>query len=154
MSWLASGDDQRAVVGQLPGIAKPYFALELSLWNQPHLPAQVLELCRLRLAQLHRCTAEFERREQVLAQEKRAALSRWECSEHFTAAERACLAFTEVYAMDAQALTDQHAATVKQHFGDAGLVMLVEALGVLDGMTRLTLLWQLGPASGHEKVRQ
>jgi hypothetical protein len=53
------------------------------------------------------------------------------------------LAFTEVYAMDAQALTDTLAADVKTHFGDAGLVLLVEALGILDGMTRLSLLWQL-----------
>jgi hypothetical protein len=65
------------------------------------------------------------------------------------------LAFTEVYAMDTQALTDQHAQAVKRHFGDAGLVLLVEALGILDGMTRLSLLWQLpakvdqSPASGQ-----
>ena len=48
--------------------------------------------------------------------------------------------------MDAQALTDELADAVKAHFGDAGLVLLVEALGILDGMTRLSLLWQL-PAS-------
>jgi hypothetical protein len=45
--------------------------------------------------------------------------------------------------MDAQALTDEHAEAVKSHFGDAGMVLLVEALGILDGMTRLSLLWQL-----------
>ncbi|HEY6132172.1 MAG TPA: hypothetical protein VIV27_09140, partial [Halioglobus sp.] len=70
-------------------------------------------------------------------------LTRWNSDHSFSAAERACLAFTEVYAMDAQAVTDELAAAVKAHFGDAGLVLLVEALGVLDGMTRLSLLWQL-----------
>jgi acetylglutamate kinase len=53
--------------------------------------------------------------------------------------------------MDAQALTDEHAAEVKAHLGDAGLVLLVEALGILDGMTRLSLLWQL-PANTAQQI--
>jgi hypothetical protein len=50
--------------------------------------------------------------------------------------------------MDTQAITDELAEAVKLHVGDAGLVLLVEALGILDGRTRLSLLWQL-PASIH-----
>lgn len=147
MGWLAGGDDRRAIVGQLPDIAPPYFALEQSLWHQPHLPVALLELCRLRLAQLHRCEAELARTGCDLPEGTRDALTRWESSQQFSAAERACLAFAEVYAMDARALTDEHAAAVKQHFGDAGLVLLIEALGVFDGMARLSLLWQLQPAN-------
>ena len=52
-----------------------------------------------------------------------------------------------MYAMDAQSITDEQARAVQHHHGDAGLVALVEALGVFDGMTRLSLLWQL-PSSG------
>jgi len=145
MPWVSSGGDRREIVGELPDIAAPYFELEQSLWSQSHLPVDILELCRLRLAQLHRCDAELARTEQDLSAEKRAALTQWEQSKLFSAADRACLAFTEVYAMDAQALSDEHAGAVKEHFGDAGLVTLVEALGILDGMTRLSLLWQLRP---------
>lgn len=146
MAWLSSGTDRDAVIGELPGLARRFRLLHRSLWSQPHLPAELLELCRLRLAQLHRCNAEFARCEVALTGEKRSVLARWEAGDHFSAAERACLAFTEVYAMDAQALTDEHADAVKHHFGDAGLVTLVEALGVLDGTIRLALLWQLdGP---------
>lgn len=145
MSWLGNGNDRRDIVRALPDIAGPYLALEQSLWRQPHLPDDTLELCRLRLAQLHRCAVELERTEQALPQAQRAALAQWEQSEQFSAAERACLAFTEVYAMDAQALTDEHAGAVKEHFGDAGLVLLVEALGIFDGRMRITLLWQLQP---------
>jgi len=144
MGWLSSGTDRDAVLGELPGLAGPYRALNDALWSQPHLPAEILELCRLRLAQLHRCDVEFERSEIELPPARRAALARWATADQFSAAERACLAFTEVYAMDAQALTDEHAGEVKQHFGAAGLVLLVEALGILDGMARLSLLWQLG----------
>jgi len=78
-------------------------------------------------------------------------LTRWESDNCFSVAERACLAFTEVYAMDVQALTDEQADAVKTHFGDAGLVLLVEALGIFDGMTRLSLLWRL-PATVQRKT--
>ena len=121
------------------------------LWTQPHLPAEVLELCRLRLAQLHRCAVEMQRHDCELPADKRNNLASWNTHGSISAAERACLAFTEVYAMDAQALTDEHAAEVKAHFGDAGLVLLVEALGILDGMTRLSLLWQL-PANTAQQT--
>ena len=143
MAWLSNGNDYEALIGELPDLAGPWFALRESLWTQPHIPREILELCRLRLAQLHRCDAEFTRREVELPDARRAALARWESAAEFSAAARACLAFTEVYAMDAQALTDDHAAAVKEHFGDAGLVLLVEALGILDGGVRLALLWQL-----------
>lgn len=145
MSWISTGGDRRSIVGELTEIAAPYLALEQSLWHQPHLPAEVLELCRLRLAQLHRCAVELARTGWEIPEEKKAALTHWERSELFTAADRGCLAFTEVYAMDAQALTDDHAAAVKAHFGDAGLVLLVEALGLLDGAMRVSLLWALSP---------
>ena len=142
----ASFENRGAMLGELPDLAAPFAALYQSLWQQPHLPAAVLELCRLRLAQLHRCEVELRRRECELAMGKRDCLAQWENDEQFTAAERACLGFTEVYAMDAQALTDADAEAVKSYFGDAGLVLLIEALGIFDGMTRLSLLWQLSDA--------
>jgi len=144
MTWLSDNSGREAVIGELPGLAGPYFSLCRSLWTQPHLPPEILEVCRLRLAQLHRCDVEFARSEIELPAARRTGLARWESGDAFSAAERACLAFTEVYAMDAQALTDEHAEAVKQHFGDAGLVLLVEALGILDSMSRLALLWQTG----------
>ncbi len=149
MPWITPGGDRRDrfddMAGELPDLAAPYFALQRSLWDQSHLPVEILELCRLRLAQLHRCDVEVARTELDILKEKRDALTQWEQSELFSAADRACLAFAEVYAMDAQALTDEHAGAVKEHFGDAGLVLLVEALGIFDGRTRVSLLWQLQP---------
>ena len=143
MVWISSGNDRASTIAVLPEIAGSFAALYAALWTQPHLPAPVLELCRLRLAQLHQCAVEIERSDCALAADKYANLAHWNTHRSFTDAERACLAFTEVYAMDTQALTDELAAAVKVHFGDAGLVLLVEALGILDGMTRLSLLWQL-----------
>jgi alkylhydroperoxidase family enzyme len=151
MSWLSSGNDRESTIRVLPDIAASFTALYQSLWVQPHLPAEVLELCRLRLAQLHRCAVEWQRNDCEIPPDKRNHLAQWNTHSLFFDAERACLAFTEVYAMDTQALTDELAAAVKAHFGDAGLVMLVEALGIFDGMTRLSLLWQL-PADSKNPV--
>ena len=146
MGWVSSADDRDSTIGELAELAAPFSALYESLWTQRHVPADVLELCRLRLAQLHQCAVELQRREVEIPIEKSKRLAQWDTDSSFSPAERACLAFTEVYAMDVQALTDQHADAVKIHFGDAGLVLLVEALGILDGMTRLSLLWQLTAA--------
>jgi alkylhydroperoxidase family enzyme len=139
--------NRNAMLGELPDIAVPFTALYQSLWHQSHLPNEVLELCRLRLAQLHRCEVEWQRSEMELAPGKKGSLARWDTDEEFSDAERACLAFTEVYAMDAQALTDVQAEAVKSHFDDGGLVLLIEALGIFDGMTRLSLLWQLSDSA-------
>ncbi len=147
MSWLA-GDDRQSIIGYLPALAEPFSKRYQSPLSQPHLPPAVLELCRLRLAQLHGSEVEWRRREVTLAPGAAQALDHWESSELFGGNLRACLAFTEVYAMDAQALTDAHADMVKSYYGEAGLVLLVEALGILDGMTRLSLLWQLPVQEG------
>lgn len=143
MVWVSAGLDRDATIRVVPDIAASFNKLYQALWTQPHLPADVLELCRLRLAQLHQCPLELQRHDAAVADDKRNNLAQWNSHDSFSNAERACLAFTEVYAMDAQAITDELAAAVKSHYGDSGLVLLVEALGILDGMTRLSLLWQL-----------
>ena len=152
MGWVSSGDDRDSTIGELAELAAPFSALYGSLWTQRHVPADVLELCRLRLAQLHQCAVELQRREVEIPIEKSKRLAQWDTDSSFSPAEGACLAFTGVYAMDVQALTDQHADAVKIHFGDAGLVLLVEALGILDGMTRLSLLWQLRANTGQPQA--
>jgi alkylhydroperoxidase family enzyme len=152
MGWISAGDSRATTLGVLPEMAERFDALYRALWTQHHIPAATLELCRLRLAQLHRCAVELQRSDGDIPSRQRDNLARWESDGSFSAAERACLAFTEVYAMDVQALTDELAEDVKVHFGAAGLVLLVEALGILDGMTRLSLLWQLPARNGQRDV--
>lgn len=139
-NWVNGRSDYAGVVAELPTILPAYEALYASFWQQSHIDTQCLELCRLRLAQLHRCEPEWFGHACTVSAAQREALANWPGSELFSAAHRACLAFAEVYAMDAQAITDDQAEAVKSHYGDAGLVALIEALGVFDGMTRLTLM--------------
>ena len=132
-------------MGVLPDIARGFERLYGSFWEQPHVPATTLELCRLRLAQIHRCQRSRVLREVQLPQQQIEQLPNWPVSELFSPGERAALEFAEMYAMDTGAITDEQVAEVKRFHGDAGLVTLIEALGVFDGRIRLGLLWQLPP---------
>lgn len=133
----------KGMLGELPAIGPAYQALYRSLWQQPHLPTQTLALCRLRLAQLHGDDAGASYAAGDMEPGVVQALPDWPNSDVITAAEKACLGFAEVYAMDAQAISDDLADAVKAHHGDNGLVMLIEALGIFDGAARLARLWDL-----------
>jgi hypothetical protein len=133
-------DLQLAVAG---GPAASFARLSGSLWQQPYLTAELLELCRLTLARLHRDEIEIAavnphvphgqpaapRRAAVLAGATYRSLA-------FSPAEKAVLLFSECYALDAQSIADEVAQEAKQHLGEPGLVFLIEALGCLDARIR------------------
>ena len=143
MSWLSPQQTWRNILDELPVIGDKFQPFYDSFWHLPQLPAQTVELCRLRVAQLHQNSVEFDRSAIEIPAAQREALANWNRDEHFSAAERACLAFTEVYTMDVSAITDALADDVKTCLGDAGLVALVQALGLYYGRTRIAQLWQL-----------
>jgi hypothetical protein len=95
-------------------------AIWRALKSQQHLPPSALRACCERLAVLH-------------------GLSSVRTTPR-DAGEAAVLEFTEIYAQDPGALTDELAAAVRAHYGDAGLVALVEALGLCDARLRLERL--------------
>ena len=154
MTWFSNTSSRDATIAQSKVLAEPFKRFYSSFWQLPYIPAQTLELCRLRIAALHQCDAEWQREEVSLAGPLRDELSQWNKSQEFSAAEKAALAFTEVYTMDPQSISDDHADAVKAHYGDAGLVALIEALGVFYGLTRVAHLWDLSPEEGKEVYRE
>ncbi len=117
-----------------------------AIWNQPHVPAAILELCRLNLARLHRAEAELAMRmplAQSLDEEKIQSLLRenWMTDPRFSASERAVLNFTEWYHVDPQSIPDQVANEVIAHLGQSGFVALIEALGFIDGRIRIAMIY-------------
>ncbi|MCY1465686.1 hypothetical protein D9M71_838730 [compost metagenome] len=101
-------------------------------------------MCRLRLAQMHCATAELELRRDVdldPAKVQDLVAGKNLSNDRFSEGELAALELTEFYAMDPAAITDEVAASVKQHFGEPGLVCLVEALGFIEGRIRLALMF-------------
>ena len=123
-------------------MARRHEALWQAVWQQSYIPAHLLELCRVRLAQLHGATCELQAQSPVGVRADPDGVT--------SVPERAALEFAEVYGQDPQAITDELAAAVKAHFGEPGLVALIEALGVIDGRIRLGMM--LGPLLATESA--
>lgn len=109
---------------------------------------RLLELCRVRTAQLLGCAAEVSARtpaatEAGLDEETVAAVAAWPTSPRFDARDRAALAFTEAYLIDVASLSDDTAAALRDHLGDAGLVDFVDALLVVEQRIRLRTAWSV-----------
>ena len=104
----------------------------------------LLELARLRIATLLGNTAESARRTSAarkagLGETQVADLSSWPTSSEFGSRERACLALTEQFVMDANGVTDGQVAQVTEHLGAAGCYAFVEAVSVLETFQRACL---------------
>lgn len=125
-------------------LARDFDRVWEQLWRQDHVPPRTLELCRIRLAVLHRAAWEAGRLSGLEGDADRIAAVRdgsYVHNERFDMAERAVLAFTEMYAQDPASIDDELADAVKVHHGEPGLVCLVEALGFIDGRIRLALMF-------------
>src|SRR5262245_20219869 len=132
-------------LGLRPDLCADYRAFVALFWERGPVGAVVLELCRLRVAQLLRCDGELRLRYEPartagLDEGKIAQLERWPTAPEFTAAERACLAYAEQFVLDAHGISDAQAAAVTSHLTPAGLVALTEALALFEGFARLRLV--------------
>jgi len=129
----------------LSGAGRPaasFARLWISLWAQPHVPNELLEMCRLTLARQHRDEEEIAAANPHLpagipSSERHALVLAGNTGDAaFSPEEQAVLEFAEVYGLDAQSITDELAAQVARALGEQGLVFLIEALGCIDGRIR------------------
>jgi len=115
-------------------------------FDQSHIPADLMELVRLDLAYMHRAPGEMAVRRpegKGLPKGKIDAVlaGNWHRDPQFSEPEKAVLNFAEYYFVDPETIPDEAAFAVKQHFGDSGLVCLIEALGFIDARIRLALIY-------------
>jgi alkylhydroperoxidase family enzyme len=109
----------------------------------------VLELARLRTAQLLGFEAGLavrseEARRAGLAEGKVSALPDWPSSPLFSDSERACLAVTEQFVMDASGVTDELVAAVLAHYSAADCHSFVNAVSAFETFQRGCLTLGLG----------
>ena len=143
------------------GAAASFARLWEGVWVQPYVSAELLEMCRLTLARLHQNELELRTINPrlgaaALSPERRARLLAGEAfrSPLFSAAEKSVLLFCECYGLDPQSIADEVADQTKAYLGEAALVFLIEALGLIDGRIRTArCLRDLGstalPESAH-----
>jgi alkylhydroperoxidase family enzyme len=145
MTWLseqADGDDPLGrVFGLSPVVYEQYRELVDHVWQPGLISPVLLELCRLRMAQLIGCDFELAHRTPQaaaagLSDEKVAALRQWPTSPLFDAGERACLSFAESYVIDAHSVTDEQCAELQRHLTPSEVAVLTTALAVFDATAR------------------
>lgn len=147
MTWLRDSSDTPTLDGllaQRPELLEKYRTFYASIWEAGLVPQRILEICRLRIAAIHDCEAEWAQREAdvTLGAEELEALRRGDL-EPFDAAEQAALTVTELLPFAHHALTDDQVAEVKAQLGDAGCVSLINALVLFDVNCRLKLAFDL-----------
>jgi alkylhydroperoxidase family enzyme len=100
------------------------------------------ELVRLRIAMLTGNRAELARRTAgiSLGEDRIAALPQWPKSPLYSAAERACLEFTEQYVIDVAGMTDDIVAGLLAHYDSPAIFALVHAIYAIDGAQRTQLV--------------
>jgi alkylhydroperoxidase family enzyme len=155
MSWLPEAapgrDDFERTFGLRPELFAAWRAFAGLFFEKRLVDPVLLELCRLRIAQMNGAHYLLSLRtpEAVaagLGEAKLANLAAWWKQPGFSDLERACLRFAEQFVLDAEAMSDEEARPVVEALGDAGTVAFVEALAVFDGTSRFCRMLDVAPA--------
>jgi len=99
----------------------------------------LLTACRVRIAMLLGHTATLL--DPALPAGLVADLPRWPSSARFSAAQRACLAFTEQFVVDVSSMDDATVAAVEHELGPVALMDFTHALLAVEQRIRLDLMW-------------
>ena len=154
MSWLPEsgpgGDDFARTFALRPDLFEAWREFAGIFWQKRLVDPVLLELCRLRIAQLHGAAHPLsirtrEAAEAGLGEAKIARLADWWKQPGFSGLERACLRFAEQFVLDAKAMSDEEARPVVAALGDAGTVAFVEALAIFDGFGRFCRMLGVSP---------
>jgi alkylhydroperoxidase family enzyme len=155
-----TGLDQ--VFRRRPDLYGPFREFYAVFWRDRLVDPVVLELCRLRVAQLLGCASEQEVRygpteadgpgapfvDAVMVD----ALAQWPTAEPFTDAQRAALAFAEQFVIDPQGIKGPIRDELRRHYELPEVVALTEALALFDGFTRFRLVLGVDGSTGTATV--
>jgi len=153
VAWLktvAAEGPLEAVLGTDPELFDHVRGVVATFWTERLVDPTVLELCRLRIAALVRCDAELRLRYQPaidagLDEDKLRELPRHYDSDRFTEFERACLAFTEQFVIDAHGIDDEMFERVSSALSTESMAAFVSALAYFEGIARMKLMLGIEP---------
>jgi AhpD family alkylhydroperoxidase len=154
VTWLpetAPGSNPlERVFGLRPNLFEAWRNFALIFWEKELLDPVLLELLRLRVAQMHEARFPLaarrpEARAAGLDEARIAELAQWWRSPAFSETERACLRFAEQFVLDAKGISDEQAGPVIGTLGEKGTIALVEALAIFDGFGRFCRMLEIEP---------
>jgi alkylhydroperoxidase family enzyme len=140
------------VLAHLPDVVAALEATHRAAWAA--VDPRMLELCRLRAAQLIGCAGEAMARTPGAGLDPDLAdhVAQWPTHSGFGEAERDVLAWCEQFVIDVASMTDDQVAAVARHAGDDGVVNLTNALLVIEQRQRLRVMWEhLGLTGGSQR---
>jgi alkylhydroperoxidase family enzyme len=146
MGWLGpiptgGGDGLDAVLALSPA-GTAFGRYRDAVWGDVAADPLLLELCRLRMAQLlgrepHDLARHAEAVTAGLTDAHVDALSRWPEAGVFSERQRAALAFAEQWLLDPHAVSDDDCARVRDHLTDAECAAFTMGLAVVEAVLRL-----------------
>lgn len=158
MTWLPTATDTptafEGVLGLRPELLQLQKEFYGRLWEAEPALNGVLELCRLRIAQLHDCAAEFGIRHAGtgVKEEMIAALDKWRGASCFSDVERAAFNLAERLPWQVHEITDADVAALRGRLSDPQIVTLLLALVLFDMHCRLRLVLGIAPHPGVVEV--
>ena len=125
-----------------PAYAAALRNVETAVWSQDQLEPELLELCRLRIAQMLEADEQVTQPpvSVVLDPVLVAQLRQWPTSDAFTERQRVCLGFAEQLVVDGQGVSDEQAASVIAAIGDGGFLVLTYACGFFETTQRASIV--------------
>jgi alkylhydroperoxidase family enzyme len=153
VSWLGAEGDGATSLERLLGVhpdaraaVRDFYS---SLWVEHLVDPALLELLRLRVAQIYQCPSELGIRYEAAGdiEDKVAQLSMWPTSSLFSDLERACLRMAEQFVLDAHGITDADTAAISAELGSPGLVAVTNAVALFDYLDRIRTVFEIRPES-------
>ncbi len=137
---LPADSEFEGVLAHRPELQARYRAFMQSVCGDGNVPPRILELCRVRIAQIHGCAAELELSDAAapLTAAEKDQLAAGQLDD-FTDAEQAALAIAEMMPYAHHQLDDAAVARADERLGHAGCVALLTALAFFDVNCRLKL---------------
>jgi AhpD family alkylhydroperoxidase len=136
------------VYAQRPELAQAFVAFGVTLRRERVLPDRLLELVRLRVAFWNQCRSCMairyeEATDDGLTEALVCSLERPEDAPDLTEAERAAIAYADLFATDHLAIGDETFAGLREHFDDAELMELCMNVALFVGFGRMGAVLQL-----------
>ncbi|MEP7348618.1 MAG: hypothetical protein ABI668_01550 [Sphingorhabdus sp.] len=139
---------------QIWGVRANYFACFIADHDASlaRVDPLLIELCRLRMAQILGCDFAFSCRYAPavaagLDEAKIANISSYPNSPLFTPRERACIEFAEQFSMQSSSISDSDVERLLEHIDPETLIYFVKALSVTDQLLRGTVAFGITPGT-------
>ena len=152
-TWFPERVDGRTLLDRVAGLRPAYAAalreVEAAVWDQDQVEPELLELCRLRIAQMLDADESLTRPPVAVTRDDAlvSQLRQWPTSDAFDERRRAALGFAEQLVVDAQGVSDEHAAQVIATLGDGAFLVLTYACGFFETTQRASMVLTNGNAS-------